>query len=456
MINFTLQEVAQAVKALKTQHVPDDVKISGVSIDSRTIEEGQLFIPIQGERVNGHMFVADCIKRGAACCLWKIDEPNPPQDIALIFVDDTIQALQRLARAYRDTLDATFIGITGSSGKTSTKDIVASVCAIGYPTQKTQGNQNNEIGLPLTILNLNQDTQVAVIEMGISDGGEMDLLTSIVQPHIAIITSISESHIDHFGSMDRIVAEKFAITKGLQDNGVLFYNADTPLLDAYAKAHPIKQKMISYGFDQTADIKITDSRLSTDGLYFTVRIYPKQTFYLPLLGKHQINNAVAAILCAVSLGLEPFEIQQGFEKLELTGKRSEIKRRKDCIIIDDTYNANPSSMRAALDMLSEYPLRVKKIAVLGDMYGLGDQSVALHEQIGATHSFADIDELWVCGPLAYALADQAKTRHLPLVIRYFETKAELKEAIQKQSEELSMILVKASRGMALEDVIAEA
>ena len=454
MIDFTIKQVVDAVDACGYQHVDMNKCIDGVTIDSRNVDPNNLFVPLIGARVNGHDFVVNTIQKGAAVSFWQQDQPNPPTGIPLIFVKDCLVALQQLAKAYRNTLDCTFIGITGSSGKTSTKDIVASVCAVGYDTQKTFGNRNNEVGLPLTILQIRRNTQVAVIEMGISDFKEMRALTEIVQPHVGIITSISESHIDNFKTLEHIVEEKYRISECLQENGFLLYNADTPMLHEYALKHPVPQRTYAYGKEESYPAKILDYKISTGGLYFTTNIFDKE-FYLPMLGVHQIYNAMSALLVGKLLDLSAEEIQEGFDHLDLTGKRNEVKKIRECVVIDDTYNANPSSMVASLETLSNYPVDVQKIAVLGDMFGLGEQSAPLHQQIGREYHFKNIQELWVVGDYTMLLADELEKRNLPITIRRFADKEELYRALKAQTNTMCLILVKASRGMLLDELITK-
>ena len=456
MIEFTLGQVATAVNATHVQYLNEAKLIEGVSIDSRLIEHNNLYVPLIGQRVNGHSFVVMSIQSGAAASLWQNDQPNPPKNVPLIFVNDAMVALQKLAQAYRDTLvETTFIGITGSSGKTSTKDIVYSVSNIGYDTEKTLGNKNNEIGLPLTILHLKKETQVAVIEMGISDFKEMSVLTRIVKPHVAIITSISESHIDNLKTMHNIVIEKLRIVEGLQPEGLLIYNADAPYLDEVVKKTNIRQKTFAYGFSAKAQTKVLNYRIATNGLYFTTNLYDEKEFFLPLLGKHQILNAMSSLLVGMALALEADEVQEGFKKIELTSMRNEVKKIGASVVIDDTYNANPDSMIASLDTLAEYPIRIPKIAILGDMFGLGANAELLHRAIGARYSFSAINELWSIGPYCELLADEVIRRKLPLMVRKIPTKEQLYEELLKQTQQVSLILVKASRGMALDEVITK-
>ena len=455
MVDLTLLDVARVVNATAVQCLKEAKRIDGVSIDSRQIDPNNLFVPTIGERVNGHNYVVSSIQKGAIASLWQNDQPNAPVEVPLIFVDNTVEALQKLAKAYRDTLTTTFIGITGSTGKTSTKDIVSSICSIGYITQKTQGNRNNEIGLPLTILQLERTTQVAVMEMGISHPNDMSLLSQIVQPHVAIMTSICEAHVDTMGTVENIVAEKFRITECLKPDGMLLYNGDNSYLSEFMSKTRIPQKTFSYGFGNNSNVKILDYKISTRGLTFVTNLYNQREFFLPLLGKHQVLNAAAALLVASSLSLEANEVQEGLNRIELTSNRSEIKRVQQAVVIDDTYNANPDSMLAALEMLSNYPVVLPKIAILGDMYGLGHLVEGLHSKIGIKHDYRGISELWVVGNYAQLIANEVEIRKLPVVVKRFRNKEELYFQMNMQVKQACLILIKASRAVALDTVVSE-
>ncbi len=230
-----LTELAGWIQAAGQQM--DGVMVTGVSIDSRTVKEGDLFIPFRGEQVNGHHYVQRAFEQGAVASLWMKDEPNPPAGLALVFVESPEIALQEIARAYRDTLHCKVIGITGSNGKTSTKDLVASVLAPYFNVRKTEGNFNNELGLPLTILSLDADTEIAVLEMGMSGFGEISFLSKLAKPHFAIITNIGEAHMQDLGSRAGIAKAKFEIIDGLQQGGKLFYDGDEPLLRELVAKH---------------------------------------------------------------------------------------------------------------------------------------------------------------------------------------------------------------------------
>ena len=455
MIQFTLGEVIKAVNAAEAVNVDPEKRIDGVTSDSRNITVGNLFVPIKGERVNGHSFVVSCIQNGASASFWAENEPHRPEGVPLIIVKDTVKALQDLAAAYRQTLKATVIGVTGSSGKTSTKDIIASIASVGYRTQKTLGNHNNEIGLPMTILSIHEDTQVAVAEMGIDGFGQMDLLGSIANPDVAVITSISESHIDMFGSLENITEQKYKITEYLRENGLCIYNADTPLLDDYAKAHPISQRTVSYGLEEKASFRALTKRFEKDGIHFTTPEFGGFEFHLGLMGDYEVRNALAGVLCGISLGLNAAEIQKGFDGVELTGKREDIEHIGASTVIDGTYNSNPGSLAETLRMLGDFPADCPKIAILGDMYGLGEQSAALHAKVGKEVDYCGIDELWTIGQFTPEIGKYAVKRFPDLVWRHFSSKEELRAEWVKLCEKENFIMAKASRAVELDIVLQE-
>lgn len=457
MIDFTLADVMKAVGSKKGQNINPQARIAGVCIDSREVIPENLFIPLPGERTDGHRYVVSCMEKGAAASLWQIGRPYPPEDVPLIFVKDTLQALQDLSRAYRDTLqDTTIIGVTGSSGKTTTKDIIAAVAAVGYATQKTAGNHNNEIGVPLTLLSLNRSTQIAVVEMGIDDFGQMDLLGRLVRPDVAVITSLSESHIDHFGSLERIAQEKWKITGNLNPQGLFLYNGDYDLLNRMRILHPAKAKTISFGFGEANDAHVTSRRIMPDGLYFMTNACPQVEFHLDLLGEHEITNALSALLVGLSLGLTAEEIQAGFSRVHLTAMREDVRKFGKSVLIDGTYNSNPGSLAAGLKMLGDYPVRTHKIAVLGDMYGLGDQAEELHRKVGRTADFAGISEIWAYGTYAPLVGEEAHKRYPSIAVRVYNTTEELEDGLYRASRGRNLILAKASRAAAFDQILQRA
>ena len=291
-----------------------DTVVTGISIDTRTIQPGDLFVPFRGEAVNGHKFVEQAFEKGAAASLWLSDEPNPPKNRPLIFVDDAEVALQQMAIAYRSEHKATFIGITGSNGKTSTKDILAGALSPYFKVQKTIGNFNNQLGLPITILQLDEDTEISVLEMGMSGFGEIEFLTRIARPHLAVITNIGEAHMQDLGSRAGIAQAKYEITKGLLEEGVLFFDGDEPLLQDLV-AQDQHTETMSFGFAQQNTLVASHVETTETGSRFTVSGLIEGTFEISVLGEHQVKNALSAILISKALNLTDEQIRTSLKQV---------------------------------------------------------------------------------------------------------------------------------------------
>ncbi len=429
------------------------VMIHGVSTDTRTIERGNLYVPLKGATFNGHEFVRQAFDKGATAALWSEHEPNAPKDVPLIFVDDSLVALQQLAHAYRKQLRTRVIGVTGSNGKTTTKDMIASLLGTLYRVQKTEGNLNNHIGVPLTLLRLKEETEYAVVEIGMSGFGEIELLSTLAEPDVAVITNIGESHLQELGSREGIATAKFEIVKGLQRDGLLIYHGDEPLLQAR-----VQQSSLSYvqtfGMEPTNDYYPLDIRVQADGTTFTVNGWPDETFHMPLLGRHHVMNALAAMAVARFASVDVAHMKEGVSCLTVTKMRTEVVKRHDGVtVINDAYNASPTSMRAALELLGQLTGYRKKIAIVGDMLELGEQEIAFHEQIGRMLDPQKIDYVFTYGVRAKAIAEQAKKRFGEGRVRSYEEKAELAADVQAIMEAGDVILLKASRGMKLEEII---
>lgn len=432
----------------------ESVVISGASIDSRTVEQGDLFIPFRGEQVNGHRYVESAIEKGAAASLWLKDEPNPPEDAPLIFVDDSEQALQEIARIYREQLDCKIIGITGSNGKTSTKDLVASVLSPYFNVRKTEGNFNNELGLPLTILSLDRETEFAVLEMGMSAFGEISFLSKLAKPDYAVITNIGEAHMQDLGSREGIAKAKLEIIDGLAKNGKLFFDGDEPLLQALTK----KEKVIStisfgYGKENGLSLQAVDS--TDTGSEFSVKGLLNSEFIIPVYGAHQVKNTLAAILIAKEAGVSTNDIRKALKETTLTDMRMQpVLAGNDVLFINDAYNAAPTSMRAALTFMHETHLRKEKWVVLGDMLELGKDERAYHEAFAEQLVTMELTGILLYGPrmkwLYAKLNRQNVTAHLLWTEKDY---APIQEILQKNTGQDSVVLLKGSRGMALEQVI---
>lgn len=432
----------------------DDVVVTGVSFDTRTLKEGDLFIPFRGELVNGHQFVRQAMEKGAAASLWMKDEPDAPEDIPLIFIDDPELAMQQLARAYRKQLDCTFIGITGSNGKTSTKDLVASVLSPYFNVRKTEGNFNNELGLPWTILSLEENTEVAVLEMGMSGFGEISFLSDLAMPHYAVITNIGEAHMQDLGSREGIAKAKFEIIDGLKENGALFYDGDEPLLHTLVSARP-ELRAISFGYGEKTGLSLSSTESGDDGSRFSVKGVIDGSFTIPVFGSHQVKNSLAAILIAHELGLSNDQIDAALRQSKLTDMRMQpVVADNGALFINDAYNAAPTSMQAALSFLGETKLRSEKWAVLGDMLELGENERHYHESIARQLGTISVKGILLFGPrMKWLYEELQKTGNETEVIWSEDDYDTLIASLLSSIDGNSIILLKGSRGMELERIM---
>ena len=451
MINIKIKEVSEILNAEYKGYCDQDINIKGVSIDSRNVIKNSLFIPIKGLTVNGHSFIKDAVKNGAIATLWNKDEPNPPDNIAVILVDDTVKGLQDLSRYYRKKLKTKIVGVTGSNGKTSTKDITAAVLSQKYKTQKTIGNFNTEIGVPYTLLSLDEDCQVAVIEMGMERKGEIDFLTNLVEPDIGIITSVGLVHIDNFPSIEEIAKAKLEIVSGIKDKGLFIYFGDDKLIEETVKNTEIKDSIgqQTFGLNKNNTIWLKEFEQDLNGITIKVSDESFDELHIDILGKHQALNAMAAILAAQELGMNSEEISEGLLKIEKTGLRNEIIKINKCNILNDCYKSNPVSINAALDIFELFDSK-KKIVVLGDMLGYREMSYDMHYNVGKDLSKYNIDELITIGSDAKIMAKGARENTNINNILEFATKEEATVYLKKYLNEDCTILVKGSRFLKLE------
>lgn len=453
MMIRSIDAIIRMLDADYIENADIEEKVQGVCIDSRKVVEGNLYIPIHGVNNNGHDYVAQAIENGAKAVLWQRDEPNPPQDVVVILVDDTTIALQKLAESYRHQLDMKVVGISGSNGKTSTKDILAGILSQHYVTQKTMGNFNNEIGVPLTLLSLSENVEAAVVEMGMENLGELSLLTNMVKPDIAIITNVGCAHLENLGSMENIAKAKVEITEGLGEHGLFIYNGDQKLLEDAVKAKMIPGfvRIKTFGNTKTCDGCVEQIRQDASGVSFTMN--HDHVYHLDMIGKHNAYNAAAAILAAKALGLNDDEIQAGLHSIEKTGLRNELIKIKHALILNDSYKSNPNSALAAMDTMREFDVPYK-IAVLGDMLELGDTSDMIHYTLGKDLTAYQVNEVLTIGEMARYIAQGARD-YTQAHVQQFETKEELLAYLLPYLDKECMILVKGSRGMKLDEVVDE-
>jgi len=452
MIKRTLKEIQEIVNGTGLATEFEEIVVEGVVIDSRAAQDGNLYIPIIGERVNGHSFSQDAVRgKGAVATFWQRDQPGMPEDIPVIVVENTKIALQQLATRYKEELDMRVIGITGSNGKTSTKDILASILATTYKVHKTPGNFNSEFGLPLTLLMAPVDTEIAVLEMGMRGLGQIKLLSDMAKPDVSVITCIGEAHIEELGSRENISVAKFEITSGLSEDGVFVYHGDEPLLDARLAEANAEFELVTFGDGVSNDYYPTSIGVDGSGMVFTIA-QTDITFNLSVLGKHNVMNALAAIAVARHFGVTFENIKKGLAHVEMSKRRMEIFHAKNgLMVIDDTYNSSPTSVRATLDLLCSLTGFEQKIVVLGDMLELGEHEVAYHEEIGEYVDPSEIDILLTYGSLSKHIAAKSQVN----LALHFDDKGALVRKLESLSSDKDVCLLKGSRGMAMDDVVNE-
>lgn len=455
METITLGQLVQAVDGeLLGDCQRLDTPIAQVETDSRSIHPGVLFIPLVGDRFDGHAYIGAALEGGAAGCVTAREPANLLPGKFYVKVADTQKALRDLAFWYKGRFHIPFIGVTGSVGKTTTKDMLAAVLGVRYKVLKTEGNFNNDIGLPLTLLRLDASHQVAVLEMGMDDFGQIDYLSAIVQPDLGIITNIGDAHIERLGSRENILKAKCEILRHIRPDGAVILNGDDPLLAALRGKTPVPAIFCgqSEGCDYRAQATGGDGvshihcRLTTPGMDRDIKI--------PALGEHMVYPTLIATAVGERFGLTPDQIEEGVNQFVPTRMRMNVLRRGEGItILDDTYNANPQSMRAAISVLADSK-GSRKIAVLGDMLELGPFAPALHAGVGKCLGDLGIDCLVAVGELAEHIAQGAQESGVPQII-HCRTREEAGDVLPRVVCPDSTILVKASRGMKLEELTAK-
>ncbi|MFD2133034.1 UDP-N-acetylmuramoyl-tripeptide--D-alanyl-D-alanine ligase [Pseudogracilibacillus auburnensis] len=448
---FTLRYL-QAIFPSVSGLLEEELEIKQIMTDSRMKQEDALFIPIVGENFNGHDFIHDAIEQGAVAALWEksVEIPeNISSSFVFFIVDDTINALQQLAKFYKKEINPTIIGITGSNGKTTTKDLMAAVLKTTFNTCATVGNFNNHIGLPLTILQMKRDTEMLILEMGMNHFHEIDLLTKIAEPNFAVITNIGESHIEHLGSREGIAKAKLEIKNGLQADGLLILDGDEALLKSFAN----DKQVITCGFGMENDTVISNVQLTHDQTTF--QIGNNEYYSIPLLGNHQAKNASYVITIAKKLGISIDNIKLGLQALEHSHMRFELLKGKNGVsIINDAYNASATSMKAAIMVMKQMDGFNQKIVVLGDILELGEYAKTLHRSVAEVID-QPIDVLFTYGNHAKIISDEVKRTKSGIRSNHFDTKEALLKGLENYIQKDTLILFKASRGMAFEQFIHE-
>lgn len=454
MKKLTIEQIVKAVNGELLLGNPKD-EVTGVSADSRQVSENDIFFPLIGETHDAHDFIPQALERG---CRTVVISRSPDEkllqspDLNLISVMDTTKALQDLAAYYLTLFSIKKVGVTGSTGKTSTKEMLYWVLSQKYKAARNMGNLNNHIGLPLTVLSLPEDTEVGIFEMGMSEFGEIDLLANLVRPDIGVITNIGISHIENLGSRENILKAKLEITNYFTEDSILIVNEDNDFLSK-------ENVMGNYRVVTTGETGRSSFIISNivdygeNGIEFTLEYKEElQTFRLNVPGRHNAYNGALAVAAGVCLGVSMKEAAKGLLKLEITDKRLNIKGKNGMKIIDDTYNASPDSMKAAIDVLNATK-GFRKIAILADMFELGENSDAFHYEVGRYAAESSVDILIAVGTQAKHIAKGAGEILGENKVHYYETKELLIKDIGSMISSGDVILLKGSRGMAMDQVV---
>jgi len=441
---------------LKSAVLYEPLKISPVekiSIDSRNVSGDSLFIAIEGDKFDGHDFVTDAVKNGASVVLINEKKFSSLQniDVPIITVKDTIKAFGELGAIWRSKLKTKIIGITGSAGKTTTKEIIYTLLSGKFKVNKTLANYNNHIGVPLTLFSTNNTHDYLVLELGTNHFGEIAYTSPIAKPNYSLITNVGNSHLEFLKDEKGVYKEKSALfTSTIENKGMLFINNDDSFLAASNKKY---SKRVTFGFNHKADVKGELTGYTIDGKPIIILKYKNRisSFELPLYGEQNAKNFLAASAVALKLGLSFDEIRQRMNKLKPVDKRLNAQRVKDFILINDTYNANPDSMKMALQLMSQISRFNKRIAVLGDMFELGKQSKVLHEELANVIVRNKIDCVYLLGKMMKHLHKKLKSGKIETI--YFDDRDSLNTFLKKKSFSDSLVLVKGSRGMKMEEFV---
>ncbi len=449
MIPLKLKEISEAIDAKTNIEIPD-VEITNICTDSRDVRPGSIFVALCGERFDGHAFVKTAMENGA---LWAVVQKEGDYGTdKLLFVNTTRQAFLDIAGLYRSKFRPKVVAVTGSVGKTTTREMIAAVIKSRYKTLKTENNLNNEVGVPKTILELDESIEAMVLEFGMVNLGEIRELTVPAKPDIAVITCIGTCHIENLGSRENIKKAKFEIVEGLKKGGTLLLNKDNDMLQSVCLP---EHNVVYYSVrDVSADIVAKDIAEHDGETDFVIVTkdgeYPA---HIPTMGEHNVLNALAGFGAGVAAGIEPEQCAAALANFKNTGMRQKIKVCRGVTVVEDCYNANPDSMKAAMKTLGAQKLAdgAQKIAVLGDMLELGAVAESSHYEIGK-FAAENADMIFCYGELSRLIAAGAWVNGMRTTAFHFETKEELAKELRKTAKPGDMVWLKASRGMRFEDI----
>jgi UDP-N-acetylmuramoyl-tripeptide--D-alanyl-D-alanine ligase len=446
-MKFPLRRVAEML-ALQ---VESEAMVTGWSVDSRTIQPGDLFFALRGPSFDGHAYLDEVFAKGAVAAITDREVGAESSDARVVLkVGDALRAMQSIASEARRQWGGEVVAVTGSAGKTTTKDMIADMLAVGIKTGKSEGNLNNHIGLPLSLLRLDESMRAAVTEIGMNHAGEIRELAKIAKPNVAVVTNVGHAHIEFFESIDKIAAAKRELVESLDENGTAVLNADDPRVAAFASAH--RGRTILYGQSATADVRAENIEFSRENTRFSVK---NTQFSTQLTGHHNVSNILAAIAVAGVYGIEPQRLTGVVESLRPGKMRGEQFYHRGILIYNDCYNSNPDAVRAMLDLLRDTPAR-RRIAVLGEMLELGRWAEPLHRDVGTYAAGQGIDVLVGIRGAACCTLDAATRAGLRAdAAFFFEDPAEAGRKLRTLAEPGDAILFKGSRGVHVERALEE-
>lgn len=450
---WTIRELLEATAGALLRGDPDTT-VSSVAIDSRTLQAGQVFVAITGRRFDGHQFLSEAAHRGSACLI--VSQRPTASDgwatLPMIVVEETTRALGDLARYHRRRCGVPVVAITGSCGKTTTKELVAKVLGGSPAILKNQGTQNNHIGVPLTLLQLASPHTMAVVECGANHLGEIAYLASVAQPDIALITNIGPAHLEFFGSIANVLREKLSLVEAVPSEGAVVLPGDQldVCLEASHRLRP-RVRVVTFGTTDRCDVQAVDIQRSAEGMTMRLRDHAGR-WVIPLVGYHNVENTLAAIACAWAVGVPLSAIKERLRACVPVPLRSEVVRCQGLVILNDCYNANPLSFARALETLRDLPAR-RRVAIMGDMLELGDHAPSAHHAIGRLAGQLGIDLVMAVGQYAPYIAEGVRERRTSGVATY-QNVPELLEELPDVLQSGDGVLVKGSRKLNLEDVTA--
>lgn len=450
-MKLSIQQIADALHAPIQNE--QNVTVTTTSFDSRQAKPDSLFVPLVADN-DGHAYIDSAVQNGATAALWQKDHTPYPTELPLILVDDTLTAFQAVAEFYLHEVAPKVVAISGSNGKTTTKDLIAAIGATKFKTLKTPENFNNEIGVPTTILAMDDDTELLVLELGMDHPGDLNKLSTMVQPDIAVLTMIGEAHIEFFKTRGRIADGKMQITDGFKSDSTLVYNGDEPLLIERVGAKD-NLHSVRFGLNSENDLFASDIEMTPTKATFTTNT-SNQSFTIPLTGRYNVANALSAISVGHLLGIDDAQMADALINAPITANRTQwLDGRFGGQILSDVYNSNPTAAKEVLQSFSTVPTDGKRIAVLGDMLQLGTAAPELHASLAPDLDPEKIQQVYLVGELMEALADALATKYPADQVHLYPSNAldDLTSALQAQLTADDILLLKGSHGIHLENVV---